>query len=346
MHYPGKSTNPLPPVYEEELPPFFIPLVVLNENHNISKIDKQTKVETYVNQGRSRQDFIQSGKSGNMTWIVACDGHGYDQYIDWIRNTVDWKHVMDSTDPVEMLQELYVKSPIYKQTKVALESGATLALVRILEIREMGECLVETINIGDSSTLIFVNDQLAYINEGHTYQNADEIERLRKMEIAKRIQHKVTHKKTPHVLSESEITMITSYEVEFQCKMPRIRGETSYDSQIHRIFMTPTQSLGHLGITGIKPEKHVEHCYMGEKIRVIVCTDGVTDMLAMDYAPDIKALSEFSATQLGEIITSRWLQKWRVVHSRTRLLQGESAFREDNRDDISLAIWDRPSIKL
>jgi serine/threonine protein phosphatase PrpC len=342
MQFIGKQVNALPPVFEEELPPFCIPLIPVLEKTNISKFDQQTIVDTYMESGKKDQDFMQNGKSGNMTWIVACDGHGHDEFIDWIRDSVDWKPIMDSVDPVNTLLELYLKSPIYRQSRVALESGATLSMVRILEMRETGECLIETINIGDSSTMIFVDDQLMYINEGHTYQNTEEIERLRKMEVSKSIQHKIEQKKTPKVLSESEITMSTTYTVEYQCKMPRIRGEINYDSQTYRIFLTPTQSLGHLGITGFKPDKHLEHCYMGEKIRVIVCTDGVTDMLAMDYLFDMKALASLSARQIGKMASMRWRQKWKMVHPKTReVIRENIAFLEGEQDDISIAIWDR-----
>ena len=287
-------------------------------------------VQTYLNQSpRASQDFVETGKSGNMTWLLVCDGHGTDKYINWLRTAIEWNMLVSEPDPVRRLCALYEKSAIYTKTHEYLSSGSTFSMARILETPKTGECLVECINVGDSSTMIFINDTLAYVNRGHTMQNPDEVSRLQS---CSQIRYDVINRQTPKVLSENEITLVPSKSVRFIKKI---------ESDIKIVSLVPTQSLGHLGITGIKAEKHTYHCYPTDKIRVLVCSDGVTDMLCMENETDLKLLCSLSAKEIGEMITSRWLQKWKYIDLRTKKCVGETAFQDGERDDISLAIWER-----
>jgi Protein phosphatase 2C len=290
------------------------------------------RIQSFIKQSRSAQDFIKTGKSGNMTWLVECDGHGNDEYIDWLRTAIDWNQIVTEPDPVRSLHRLYEKSPIFEHT---LHSGATFSMARILENPTSGECLVECINVGDSTTLVFVNNRLTYMNEGHTASNPVEMERLRQMATTRRSKYTILQGIKPSVVSQNTITHVPSPKVSFQYR-------NSVATQL--LDLVPTQSMGHLGITGIKPEKHTVHCYRGDKIRVMVCSDGVTEMIRTENKEDIDILAMNSAVDIGDFIVGRWAQKWKYMDPKTGKILGESQFDAMEWDDISLALWERPPL--
>jgi serine/threonine protein phosphatase PrpC len=292
----------------------------------------------------TNQDFLETGKTGSITWLLVCDGHGTNTYINWIRDRVEWKRIAMEIDPVRTLCRLYEKSNIYMQTKDSLLSGSTFSMARILETPESGECLIECINVGDSTTMVFINDTLAYINRGHTLENPEEIERLASLRNSMNLQYSIADGKKPAVLSENTITMAKSRTVEFNYKLrpttPFSKYKSTHFSNTHIVRLVPSQSLGHLGVTGIKPEKHTIHCYKGDKIRVIVCSDGFTDMLCMENPADILALCTLSCKDLGLFALNRWKQKWQYIDPITKQKLGETEF-QSGRDDIAVALWDR-----
>lgn len=314
----------LPPLYNKN-DVWYFPMesLILPD---LPKPEVDRSIQTYSSSAEDR-GFTHTGQSGNMTWIIQCSGHGNDQYINWLRKEVDWKSVAEHVNPVQHLQALYKSSAIYRRSVDALESGASFAMARILETPETRECLVECTSIGDSSILVFVNGGLMYMNRGHTAENPDEIERLSSMSQKRQIHYRVQQTTTPKVLSSTEITTVPSFQTQFQCKV---------DGQWNIVSLAQTQALGHLGVTGIKPEKHLEHCYKGDKIRVVVGSKGLMQMLSAS----MDNLGYFTAEELGLLATERWEQKWSFVHSKFRVVLKKDISLEPRTNDISLALWE------
>jgi len=339
--------------FEDECSPPF--LIELNPSRTLSSFvfpamrafeEEKKNTQTFLRQARACQDFVKTGKSGNMTWLLVCDGHGTNPYIDWIR-TLDWKTIATESDPVKTVCDLYEKSAIYVQTKEALLSGCTFSMARILENPQTKETLVECINVGDSKTMVFINGELNYMNVGHTAENPDEVERLLAHSCSTSTRPRILNDTKPKVLSENRITYVNSKMVKFSHKLPRVTKaplgiQHSFDNN-ETLVLVPCQSLGHLGVTGIKPEKHTVHCYRTDNIRVLVCSDGISDMICFENGTDMATLAKLSADEIGQMIGGRWGQRWQYIDPKTDRLLGVTSFNEDGHDDMSVAIWDKKS---
>ena len=69
------------------------------------------------------------------------------------------------------------------------------------------------------------------------------------------------------------------------------------------------------------------------------------DMIVLDSGADMSFLATKTADEIGEMVLNRWNQSWIYMSmDRTRVLQENTFFEKNDRDDISLAIWDRDPI--
>jgi hypothetical protein len=89
-----------------------------------------------------------------------------------------------------------------------------------------------------------------------------------------------------------------------------------------------TRSLGHNRITGIETQKVVIDCSIEDEIKVIISSDGVGDMLNLNY--DMERLKTFNAYEIVKFAEQRWKQPW---------IYGTTQIEMDKYDDCSCCVW-------
>lgn len=210
------------------------------------------------------QDVIFSGESFLITeeisekfyYGVLIDGHGTNFFINFLK-TLDWNLIVSS--PIiedelnKILQEFYLGNIFFYES-----SGSTLIIMRAFNNR------IETISIGDSTVIIYKNGNIAYRNDYHTVENLLEFERLKNLD-----------------------SYVTSFFTEMNS--PRIKNSTElyakknvYNHFKKDVSLAMTQAIGHNGITGFSPEKHIELYDSSDIIRVVIGSDGLFDMLLVE----------------------------------------------------------------
>lgn len=236
------------------------------------------------------QDFGLYGKGMNskgelFDWMVGCDGHGSNQIID-ILKSIDWDKVMSKEDSLQEVLNI-IDSYAYQSTS----SGSTYMEAKIFSDR------IETCSVGDSKIMVFIDENLVYENVGHTWENENEKERLKERIDKKRVLLSPVSN-IPIALTPINISCQTKYYYHFE------NG--------HIIALT--QSLGHNNITGIEPERKVIQYSPENKVRVILMSDGLTDVLSTlseYYEKDLHILSHSSCSELASLAEYRWKQEWR-----------------------------------
>ena len=131
--------------------------------------------------GERNQDFVKIGKYlNNYYWIVCCDGHGDDTFINIIKN-LQWDVIMEKENSYEYLINILKNSAnLYNDN-----SGSTLAMVKIFPNK------IYTLTIGDSRILIFKNSQILYKSNPHNLNNNIEKDRFKYDRFSKKIVKKL-----------------------------------------------------------------------------------------------------------------------------------------------------------
>ena len=265
--------------------------------------------------GEKNQDFIKIGKYlNNYYWIVSCDGHGDDTFINLIKS-LQWDIIMGKENSYEYLVHILRNSVnLYNDN-----SGSTLAMVKIFPNK------IYTLTIGDSRIIMFKNNQLFYKSTPHNLQNKIEKERFKHHPGYK----KIVKKLFPIIISgvEQEINYI------------------KYITFNKDVTLNMTQSIGHKEITGYYPE----HCCFFynnmDKIKILVGSDGFFDMIVLDenLPESIKDNDDLLRMNIDELIhkvQQRWEQEWIYywnINNKHDFIT--TIFEKNTIDDISLAIW-------
>ena len=188
-------------------------------------------------------------------------------------------------------------------------SGTTLSIAHLIMRRKEEKIEnddehheVVCSHVGDSSIFVFKNGELCYRSVDHNYSSEREQERL----LVEGVQGKRVRGHKPMVLSPTTITMIPS---------PLFRFEAANDSSTcpdaYTVLLAPTQSLGHFDRTSLLPTVHTVRFSSSDHIKVVVASDGVTDMLNIDnIAKDKDTLLRGSSTEIVEYANVRWNQEW------------------------------------
>ena len=288
----------------------------LNSFHLKKLILNQTKnFDFKIVEGEKNQDFIKIGKYlTNYYWIVCCDGHGDNSFINLIKN-LPWDNIMGKENSYEYLINILKNSVnLYNDN-----SGSTLAMVKIFPNK------IYTLTIGDSRILIFKNSQKLYKSNPHNLKNNIEKERFKHDKNCK----KIVKKMFPFIISnvEQEINYI------------------KYITFNKDVTLNMTQSIGHKDITGYYPE-HCCFCYNNtDKIKILVGSDGFFDMIILDEnnCHHIKDNNDLLIMDIDELINKveqRWRQEWIYywnMNNKDDFIR--TTFEKNTIDDISLAIW-------
>jgi len=276
------------------------------------------------------QDIVRTGKKGEeYFWIVCCDGHGDNSFVD-ILKSFDWCEIMENPNSYINMQ---LKLEKYKYN---VRSGSTLCMVKIFV--DSIECL----SIGDSRILIYKNSELEYTNTPHNYANVNECDRLRSYST------RVKYEMFPGIATD---TIMRQKKLSYVTFLPS------------NVMLSMTQSIGHLNITGFRPE--IQTVYFNpdlDNIRVIVGTDGFFDMcfvtelanttattfdkqLTLEESEakekDVQDLLHMNAEELASKAEARWKQEWAYYYGGAKYpeLVQDTKFDNSGIDDVGIAVW-------
>jgi len=295
--------------------------------------------ECLLNVADGAQDRILVKRYDGYTVIAAIDGHGIPvemdnskvHLIDHIDAITDdeWAVLLAAGDPLVELAN-YLDEKTYNRY-----TGAVIAMARIYPER------VEIFTLGDSSAFVFLDDKLAYTNPHHTAQLLGEVDRLRKDLPYTNITVEPTQRLG--VIKPDMIQMVPSTYTRFR-----------KDGMLTR--MAPTRALGHGGITGYRTERRTIEYVSNQKLHVVVCSDGVADMMVQSYETNcgigsderdamVKADLDFIAGNGGTVIANwardRWSQEWTTFTPGYGLGKQRFAHMKKEQDDVCCVTYTR-----
>jgi serine/threonine protein phosphatase PrpC len=267
---------------------------------------------------------------------IVLDGHGNDLVIDTIREETDFQKHFSKDNPAESLQQLIetgicVRDTFYSKwnpngsisyntylkkkldDKKILCSGSTLSFVKIFRNVKTKSMKIVSEWLGDSTILVFINNNLEFISEGHHANSDTECQRLRDKGVLKSV---IQSNDGFQVLSEDTIISKPGKYVDFNTKTT------------HKLTLACTRSLGHNRITGIDTQQHIIECSTDDEVKVIVGTDGVFDVINVDV--DMEKLRTYSAYELLELAEKRWKQSWKY---------NDTIIRMSSYDDCGCVTW-------
>jgi serine/threonine protein phosphatase PrpC len=226
-------------------------------NFNISITD-------FIKNIDKKQDFATSGSATISNGVnvgkefyygIIADGNGGNYIINLIKK-LDWNKIMSQDDPWIYFYENYIKN----LTTIEL-SGSTLILMRAFSDH------IQTISIGDSIVLIYINGEHVYNNTPHNLNNPSEKSRLDKNS------NYINYKKldiVPKIRNSSSIQGSIGYYYKF------------VNSNLEELEIATTQAVGHNNITGYQPEYNICHFNPSDQVNLIMGSDGLFDMLIID----------------------------------------------------------------
>jgi serine/threonine protein phosphatase PrpC len=215
-------------------------------------------------------------------WAMVTDGHGTDTCIRFLRyiDQIKLNKIMGSQTPVETIAKY-----INQNAKIGKyeSSGATMCLVKIYKDR------IVCINCGDSQLSVYKNDEHVFLSKEHDSFNLNEIKRI--------------YRSFPGV----RITKSKNIKIVSETKMIGIDGEYIDFPSGTRLMMS--QALGHNGNTGYEPDYQTIPYNEGDKIKIIIGSDGFWDMILKE-SDEIQKIAAMACKDLLDFTVKRWLQDW------------------------------------
>jgi serine/threonine protein phosphatase PrpC len=265
------------------------------------------------------QDLIFFGKEEEYEWGALLDGHGSRifNYFKKLAERQDWVNIMKAERPdLALIESLQKSEPDFSSNT----SGATMSLMKAFPNR------IETMNIGDSQTAIYKNGKLVYINTPHNRKNQAEITRLE----TRVMNYEPSPYPTPYIVEAGKMRL----------------KDTEYCIFEDGTKLAMSQSLGHNHITGYDAEVHIELFEDGDKMRVVMGSDGLFDMIIkeedgeneIDTRQDLLDMLNMSAEDLLDKVEARWKQDWFLYDGTEKGCV--TSYPKNMLDDISVIIWD------
>lgn len=322
------------------------------ETNEIGIANKYIYHECRLHQMDKKQDFCKIGKGrdnfGNhqeFDYILIIDGHGdpytYSLFFDPMLNSMDFSVLLGTENPVDTIVKYIEKQTsidiVHLGTPRMLSVGSTLSIAKIYY--DSQKIRVVCYNVGDSRIRIFNNDKPVYVSNPHIISSTSENERLMsKFQDGSAIIHEDSHFE---LINSSTIRLSKCNRIIF------------YYGKHMQASLIPTQCLGHLGITGLDPEVYTGEFDANNKIRIIVYSDGVDDMLCNNLQEDENLMMFQSCDEIINKVVERWNFSWTIedmidlddeteCNSESPLINETMAFQKG--DDCSVAIWDNYSL--
>ena len=293
------------------------------------------------NQGK-KQDFLYVGRGfvegkGDCKIGAVFDGHGEvsgskRHFIEYVRRA-PLDTLLVQARPVNALVSYFKQF----EQNYDFSTGSTCTVVRLFpDIRR-----IEWWSVGDSNVCIFKQGILLASSPHHTPHNVCELQRLND-QFGVHNCHPTTVQK-PEVISSTEITLGSGYYMSFPPKGGKY------------LKMALTQSLGHHDHTCYTRDEFGEFGEHGsieyeacDDIKVVLCSDGVTDVL--QQSPRLRLLSEpldqvpedwqwlgaegSTATVIMQEAVRRWRQEW--IYTLEGYKPAKHLFGDGEGDDVSV----------
>ena len=134
-----------------------------------SKITDNGTFSVCTWQQDSLQDF--SWMNSELGYILVCDGHGENMFINWFRSLTDndFNQAFESDCPIRHIEMLLKQSRIYTET-----SGGCITTMKI------SPTSIEISSVGDSQARVYVNGDIKAVTDEHTAFNPVEKERKKR----------------------------------------------------------------------------------------------------------------------------------------------------------------------
>jgi serine/threonine protein phosphatase PrpC len=280
----------------------------------MSKITISEHIEQMSPKG---QDHTVSGETTIdgivVTYAAVFDGHGENPVIHFIRSIPKnaLNEIMAMPCPATTLFHL-INQQTPKLCETGRCSGSTMCLARIFPTH------VEIINVGDSQAVVSKNGEIEFVSETHDYFNEKEKARLH------------TNNLVYQVLDSSSVKIVNKSEMR--------KTKAFYIRHLNDgVTLAVSQALGHNGKTGICPDRTVIPYFPGDRVDIILGSDGLFDMVIRELDSDAfveSDLLEMLAMPGQEIMKracDRWLQEWTMYYDL------------DNPNKSAKYQWDRSS---
>lgn len=275
---------------------------------------KQDTTETYKTQEiksqietrqlGSKQDHAAHGSYVNgftkTYWAAAFDGHGKPTAIEEIRK-LNLTDIMKEPRPWTTIQTVLDRAQ--ESREHIIKSGSTMVYAKIHLYPDETE--VQIVNIGDSKAIVFINDEPIFITTSHSYENGKEIARLVQEGRVDPNQVFIDKDFDFEVISKTTLKSKTGTYVYF-------------NTPLGKQELAMTQCLGHNGYTGLKPNITTIRCNTTDRIRVVLCSDGVTDIVpvnGLDSHDTFSFMTDTTTTLIDEA-ERRWKQQWLVQENK------------------------------
>ena len=248
-------------------------------------------------------------------WCMIADGHGYDFCIDILRNMdkQQLNSIISNSNPINMLAD-HINTE-FKNKRYNFTSGSTACLVKC------HSNYIEIINCGDSQAAVFKNNELVLITEEHNWKNKSERERLQQLH-----NNKIKFKPSANIKVVGEHDLMGVY--------------SEYIDYPDKTYIACSQSLGHNGITGCSPSTSTVYFNETDRIRVIVGSDGLWDMVIKDNIEEMKMLSSMNGSDILQFAINRWLQPWNMFKEGNVLDFTIASYTRSQCDDIGFIVMD------
>ena len=291
-------------------------------------IEMETIMEKAEKLLGSKQDYPFAFTDGKCDTFGTFDGHGRsDLYIDEVRKLKLPEHFakenpFDSIEK-EISASIFAQagSNIYQRARLSNQyknSGSTMTFCRT---RVEGKKVhINTAFVGDSPFYVFINGILQEQIPLHKPSNKEEVQHM----IAKGyIDYIKPNSSGFKLLSDTEVA----------------REPGKYASFSGEILLGMTRAMGHETLTSKEPTERTYTADETDEIKVIVVSDGVSDMLNLDFPGDLEKLrNSVSAQEVVDFAERRWKQNWTLEGS-------VITFPDNGMDDISCAFWHRRPVR-
>jgi len=248
-------------------------------------------------------------------WCMIADGHGSDFCIDILRN-IDKQHLNDiisKPNPINVLSE-YINAE-FKNKRYNYTSGSTACLVKC------HANYIEVINCGDSQAAIFKNNELVLITEEHNWKNKSEKERLQNLYKNILFKPSIDIK----IVGEHDLMGVYSEYIDYPDR---------------RTYIACSQALGHNGITGCSPSTSTVYFNETDRIKVIIGSDGLWDMILKDNITEMTSLSNMKGNDILQLAVKRWLQPWNMFKEDNPTHITIASYKKEQCDDIGIIVMD------
>jgi serine/threonine protein phosphatase PrpC len=293
------------------------------------------KKEMITRQIGSNEDHVAMGTyidEGIRTdWLAVFDGHGTDCVIDAIRNA-NLNEIMKEPFPYDKLQQIAIEAcELSTDLNRKYKSGSTCIYAKV--IYSPNNTRIEITNIGDSRAILFVNGAPIFISTAHDYNNASDILRLIKEKRVDEDRPVVNMKSNFEVLSPKKILLKGGKYINFIIPNEK------------RITLSPSQSLGHMGICGLAPDTSTFHVKPMDEFKLFLFSDGVSDMIPVEGVslPNSMRVYQYatSAFDIVDEAERRWKQEWIYYKTTDMKPNITTKFPSDGYDDCCCVMIDR-----